>query len=144
MTQTSVAVTPERVRAAQTALRTQDAAEIAKYWSPALRFLVPGSHPFAGWRESLADFITFHRVLHERSGGSIRMEMFSVLVNEQYSIDMNHCSARRAGSDPASTAPSDLLRFDGVDVLKWEDGLVVEGYAAIFGDGTSNWSAFLS
>jgi hypothetical protein len=145
MTQATVQVTPERVRAAQSAMRSQNRDEILKYWSPDVRFLVPGIHPYAGWREGLTEFMSFHDKLVELSGGSIRMEMFSVLVNEDgYSIDMNRCHATRAGAPENSTSPYDSMRFEGCDVLKWENGRVVEGYAAIFGDGMTNWNQFLS
>ncbi|MFC0544874.1 nuclear transport factor 2 family protein [Kutzneria chonburiensis] len=145
MTQTTFQLTPELVKAAQAAMRSRDRDEIAKYWDPGVRFLVPGNHPYAGWREGLDEFMSFHNKLVELSGGSIRMEMFSVLVNEDgYSIDMNRCHATRVGAAPDSTSPYDQMRFEGVDVLKWENGRVVEGYAAIFGEGMTNWNLFLS
>lgn len=146
MTRTSVPLTADRARAAQAALNSRDRDRIAEYWSPSLRFLVPGNHQYAGWCEGLENFIAFRDKLVEVSAGSIRMELITVLVNEAdgYSIDINHCHATRAGAPADSASLYDRLKFDGLDVFKWEHGKIVEGYAAIFGDGMTNFNLFLS
>ncbi|MEO7194905.1 MAG: nuclear transport factor 2 family protein [Pseudonocardiaceae bacterium] len=141
-----VQLTADRAKTAQAALNSRDRNKIAEYWDAEFRFLVPGNHPYAGWCEGLENFISFRDKLVELSGGSIRMDLISVLINETdgYSIDMNHCHATRAGAQACSTSLYDRIQFDGLDAFKWENGKIVEGYAAIFGDGMTNFNLFLS
>jgi hypothetical protein len=67
-----------------------------------------------------------------------------VLVDGEYSVDLNHTTARRGHARPESTSPYDVLDIRGLHALRWRDGKVVEGRGAIFGDGVTNFNSWWS
>lgn len=141
-----VEITPELVGAAYQAVSSGDREKTALYWSEDLRFLAPGNHAHAGWRIGIDDFMAYVQAMLEASGGSWTMQPVTLLINNEdgYSIDANKIHAVRAGAPEGSTSPFDVLDISGVQMLKWENGKVVEGYGGIFGDGGTNYSQWWS
>ncbi|HEU5354845.1 MAG TPA: nuclear transport factor 2 family protein [Actinocrinis sp.] len=137
-------LTEERVRAAYAALGSGDRAQIAQYWAEDMRFLTPGNHPFAGWHNGLDAFVDFMGKVGEASAGSFDIDIAVVLVNDEYSVDLNHTTARRSHAKPESTSPYDVLDINGLHALRWRDGKVVEGRGAIFGDGMTGFNQWWS
>lgn len=138
------ALTVQRVRAAYDALGSRDRDRIAEYWSEELRFLTPGNHPYAGWHNGLAGFIDFMDTVARASDGTFAIDIDVVLVNDEYSVDLNHTTARRGHAKPGSSSPYDVLDIRGLHALRWRDGRIVEGRGAIFGDGVTNFNSWWS
>lgn len=138
-------LTPERVVQAYEALMSGDRRRAAEYWHPQLRFLTPGIHPYAGWHEGLDNFMAFIDKVIEASGGSFQIEPVTILVNDEgYSIDVNRTYGTRAHAPAGSQSPYDRLQIEGLHLLKWENGKVVEGRGAVFGDGLTNFNQWWS
>ncbi|MER6513594.1 nuclear transport factor 2 family protein [Nonomuraea sp. NPDC050227] len=137
-------LTAERLAAAHQALRSGDRERALEYWHPDVRFQSPGNHPYAGWHDGLDAFMGFIKTWQRLAGGTLRMEQIACLVNpvDGYTIDVNRCTAvrRRTGSD--GTSFYEHLQMEGVDLMRWENGRIVEGRGGIFGDGTANFSSF--
>ncbi|GLX05321.1 nuclear transport factor 2 family protein [Microbispora sp. NBRC 16548] len=139
-------LTAARVYEAYDALMSGDLAKAEQYWDPAVRFLTPGHHPYAGWHEGLEAFVAFINKVHEVSGGTFTMDPVTVLVNDVdgYSVDVNRTYATRGHASSDSTSPFDRLEIEGLHLLKWENGRVVEGRGAIFGDGSTAFNMWWS
>jgi hypothetical protein len=138
-------LTPERVTAAYDALMSGDRRRAEEYWDPSVRFLTPGNHQYSGWHEGLDDFMDFIGKVLAASGGSFEIDPVTILINDEgYSIDVNRTRGRRAHAPAGSTSPYDLLQIEGLHLLKWENGRIVEGRGAIFGDGTTNFNQWWS
>lgn len=139
-------ITPELVAAAYEAVSSGNREKAALYWSEDLRFLAPGSHSHAGWRTGIDDFMAYVQGMLDASGGTWSMQPVTLLINNEdgYSIDANHIQAVRKGAAEGSTSPFDVLDISGVQMLKWENGKVVEGAGGIFGDGTTNYTQWWS
>ncbi|MFJ2189023.1 hypothetical protein ACIOJE_13880 [Kitasatospora sp. NPDC087861] len=139
-------ITPELVAAAYEAVTCGDREKTALYWSEDLRFFAPGSHAGSGWRVGLDDFLSYVQDMLKASGGSWTMQPVTLLINNEdgYSVDANKIHAVREGAPEGSTSPFDVLDISGVQMLKWENGKVVEGYGGIFGDGGTNYTQWWS
>ena len=131
-------VTEELVRNAYQALATGNKAEISKYWAENMVWLVPGHNPLSGWYHGLDAFIAFMQRVGELSGGSFKMEVITVMVNDHYSTDVTNNQGTRAGN------PDLKLNIDVGHVLRWYDGKVIAGKGGIFGDGTTQYDQFWS
>ncbi|MEV7027954.1 nuclear transport factor 2 family protein [Kitasatospora sp. NPDC093558] len=138
-------LTAERVTAAYDALMSGDRAKAAEYWDPRVRFLTPGNHTYAGWHEGLDAFMDFIDVLGRAAGGTFVIEPVTILVNaaDGYTVDVNKTYGSRAHATDG-TSPYDRLQIEGMHLLKWEDGRIVEGRGAIFGDGQTNFNLWWS
>ncbi|GAB7104186.1 nuclear transport factor 2 family protein [Streptomyces phaeofaciens] len=132
-------LTRERVEAAYAALLTGDRDKITEYWSEDLRFQMPGNHQFAGWFTGLDDYLEKMAKLMEACGGRITSETVSVLVNEQdgISVDIYRLDGYRAHAEEGATSPYERLQVEGVHVLRWENGRIVEGRSGLFADGVT-------
>jgi hypothetical protein len=65
------------------------------------------------------------------------------MTNDEYSADVTHNLGFRAGFDETTAkVPFTKLDINVVHVLRWENGKVVEGKGAIYGDGTTNFDQF--
>ncbi|MER6531767.1 nuclear transport factor 2 family protein [Streptomyces sp. NPDC001508] len=139
-------ITPQLVAAAYEAVSSGDREKTALYWSEDLRFLAPGTHAHAGWRVGIDDFLAYVQGMLEASGESWNMTPITLLINNEdgYSIDVNSIHAVRHGAPEGSTSPFDVLDISGVQMLKWENGKVVEGYGGIFGAGATNYDQWWS
>lgn len=128
------------------ALMSGDRAKAAEYWAEDLRFLTPGNHPYAGWHEGLDAFLDFIGVVLTASGGSFTIEPVTILVNaeEGYTVDVNKTYGTRSHAAADAQSPYDRLSIEGLHLLRWEGGKVVEGRGAIFGDGTTNFNLWWS
>jgi ketosteroid isomerase-like protein len=138
------ALTVQHVRAAYEALGSGDRDRIAEYWAEDMRFLTPGNHPYAGWHNGLDGFVAFMHTVDKASNGTFMIDIDVVLVDGEYSVDLNHTTARRGHARPESTSPYDVLDIRGLHALRWRDGKVVEGRGAIFGDGVTNFNSWWS
>ncbi|GAA1144832.1 hypothetical protein F4556_002856 [Kitasatospora gansuensis] len=138
-------LTADHVTAAYDALMSGDRAKAAEYWDPQVRFLTPGNHTFAGWHEGLENFMDFIDTVGKASGGTFQIEPVTILINEAdgYTVDVNKTSGSRAHATE-SASPYDRLEIEGLHLLKWENGKVVEGRGAIFGDGLTNFNLWWS
>ncbi|MFC4035393.1 nuclear transport factor 2 family protein [Streptomyces polygonati] len=138
------AVTAELIFDAYVALVSGDRRQAVKYWAEDLRFLVPGRHAQAGWREGLDDLLAFRRALDEASGGSFTADPVTSMINDDHSMDVVRVHAVRAGAPAGSTSPYDVLDGRSMQVFRWSEGRVVEGYAGWFGDGAINYEQWWS
>lgn len=138
-------INADRVTAAYDALMSGDRAKAAEYWDEDLRFLTPGNHQFSGWHVGLEAFMDFIDTVGKASGGSFVIEPVTILVNDQdgYTVDVNKTYGSRAHASH-SESPYDRLQIEGLHLLKWENGKVVEGRGAIFGDGLTNFNQWWS
>ncbi|MEU8086630.1 nuclear transport factor 2 family protein [Micromonospora sp. NPDC049101] len=138
-------LTPQRVKDAYDALMSGDRARAAEYWDPEVRFLTPGNHQYAGWHEGLETFLDFIDKVQEASGGSFVIDPVTILVNDEgYSIDVNRTSGTRAHAAAGAESPFERLQIEGLHLLKWVNGRIVEGRGAIFGDGVTNFNQWWS
>lgn len=139
-------LTIQRVHRAYDALGSGDIDRALEYWDPAVRFLTPGNHTYAGWHEGIEAFMAFMAKVDEISAGTFRMEPYTVLVNvaDGYSVDVNKTYATRSHAAPGGVSPYLELEIEGLHVLKWENGRVVEGRGAIFGDGMTRFNQWWS
>jgi ketosteroid isomerase-like protein len=135
----SPAVTIERIHKAYAALISRDREEAVKYWSEDVRLLVPGRHVEAGWRVGLDSLLDFRRAVDEASGLTFTAELLTTMINGQESMDVVHVHAVRAGAPADSTSPFDVLDGRAVQVFRWSEGRIVEGYTGWFGDGASHY-----
>ncbi|MDP9313445.1 MAG: nuclear transport factor 2 family protein [Chloroflexota bacterium] len=137
-------VTPELVGKAYQALASGDLEQIRQYWANDMRWLVPGHNPLSGWYNGLDEFLSFMQQVGALSGNSFNMEAIAVLTNDEYSADVTHNVGYRAGNQVSGEVPYLKLDIDVVHVLRWQDGKVIEGRGAIFGDGTTQFDLFWS
>jgi hypothetical protein len=138
-------LTIERVQAAYTALGTLDYAKAAEYWHEDVRWNSPGNHQYAGWHEGLETFLAFLAKVGEVSAGTWASTSMLTFVDpsNRYSADVSRTVARRAGAAGPQT-PYDALAIEGVHLLKWLDGRVIEGRGAMFEDGLTNFNLWWS
>lgn len=136
--QRAVRLTEERVRRAYDALASGDRQSIEEYWDKDMVWLVPGHNPLSGWKRGLDEFLTFMDKVGKLSDNSFQMAWESILITEDYSADIRHNTGHRAGDE------NRRLNIDVVHVLRWRDGKVIEGKAAIYGDGTAQYDEFWS
>jgi ketosteroid isomerase-like protein len=130
-------LTPDRVTSAYKALATGDRNLIAEFWAENMVWQVPGHNHLSGWYHSLDEFLGFMGQVGALSGGSFNMETISTLVEGEWSADITRNRGKRADSDKA-------MDIEVVHVLRWQDGKVVAGRGAIFGDGTTEYDQFWS
>lgn len=132
-------LTRERVEAAYASLATADPAKIREYWSDDLRFQMPGHHQFSGWFVGLPAYLDKLRKLHEACGGRLKPVTLNIFVDPTVgvSVDVYRLDGFRAGADESSTSPYDRLLIEGVHELHWENGKIVMGRSALFGDGVT-------
>jgi ketosteroid isomerase-like protein len=126
------------VQKAYEALGTLDDKIMSAYWDENMVWQVPGHNPLSGWYHGRQAFIDFMKRVGELSGGSFRMQLISVMTNDDYSTDVTNNQGSRAG------APDVKLNIDVAHVLRWRDGKVVAGKGGIFGDGTDQYDHFWS
>ncbi|WP_405013586.1 nuclear transport factor 2 family protein [Kitasatospora sp. NBC_01539] len=133
----AVKLTPRRVRAAYEALDGGDRAEIAQYWAEDLTWSVPGDNPLTGQYKGLDAFLEYVRTRSELSGGTFRSEAEQIMIDGHLSVYLCRNSALRAGDDCSCA-----LVVDAIQLLHWEDGKVVSGQEAFFGDGATGSNTF--
>ncbi|MFJ1805560.1 MULTISPECIES: nuclear transport factor 2 family protein [unclassified Streptomyces] len=138
------AITPELIEKAYVALVSCDREEAAKYWSEDVRFSVPGRHVQAGWHVGLDELLAFRRALTDTAGGKFEVEMVTSMIDGNECMDVVKVHAVRPDAPEGSTSPYDVLDALGVQVFRWEDGLIVEGRAGFFGDGATNYDQWWS
>jgi uncharacterized protein len=128
----------ELVQKAYAALGTGKKEECAKYWDQNMVWQVPGHNPLSGWYHGLDAFLGFMKRVGELSGGSFRMDVVTMMVNDDYSTDVTRNRGTRAGN------PDVKLDIDVAHVLRWRNGKVVAGKGGIMGDGTDQYDHFWS
>ncbi|WP_437931171.1 nuclear transport factor 2 family protein [Sorangium sp. So ce291] len=140
----AIPITPQLVNDAYAALASGDLGTIRQYWSQDLVWLVPGHHALAGAYRGLDAFLDFMRKTAQLSNNSFRMDLITVLTNDEYSADVTHNLGFRTKTAEDTTSPYSKLDIDVIHLLRWRDGKVIEGRGAIFGDGTSRFDQFWS
>ncbi|MDZ4769598.1 MAG: ester cyclase family protein [Chloroflexota bacterium] len=135
-------VTAELVGKAYEALASGNRAEIEKYWDTDMKWLVPGHNPLSGWHYGLDGFLGFMGQVGAMSAHSFNMNAITVLVNDEWSVDVTHNTGYRAGSEGTGTVPYTKLDIDVAHLLRWRNGKIIEGRAGIFGDGTNEYDLF--
>lgn len=131
-------LTEERVIAAYDALDSGDRAVIERYWDSDMVWLTPGESEVSGRHVGLTGFLDFMRVMGEVTGMTMRMERLGLFVDGDTAVVLAHNAADRAGD------PTRRLDIDEVHVLNWRNGKIVEGKAALFGTGTSEFGQFVA
>ena len=129
-------ITSAQVASAYAALATGQRERIAQHWAHDMRWLVPGHNRLSGWKNNLDEFIGFMAEVGRLSANSFRMDSIAVMVADNFSADVTHNVGNRAGE------PNRILDIDVIHFLTWQDGKVIEGRGAIFGDGTAQYDAF--
>jgi uncharacterized protein len=139
-------LTRERVDAAYAALMTGDRDKITEYWDENLRFQMPGNHQFAGWYVGLDDYLNKMGKLGEASGGRLTADTLHVLIDQVagISIDVYRLDGYRAHAEEGTTSPYERLQVEGVHMLRWENGRIVEGRSALFADGVTRGNLWWS
>jgi ketosteroid isomerase-like protein len=139
-------LTTERVLAAYDAMGTGDRKRMLEYWDPEVRWQTPGHHPFSGWHEGLDAFLAFNEIVEKASAGTFQAEIYAILVNDAagFSADASRTTARRAHAPLDSRSPYDWLEVEGIHLLRWRDGRIVEGRGTMLGDGSTNFSQWWS
>lgn len=139
-------LTRERVEAAYAALMTGDRDKIAEYWDENLRFEMPGHHQFSGWYNGLDDYLGKMGKLGEAHGGRFAATTRHILVLPEagVSIDVYELDGYRPGAPEGTISPYDRLQVEGVHMLRWENGRIVEGRSALFGDGVTRGNLWWS
>ena len=132
-------LTRERLAAAYEALLSRDRGKVLEYWSENVRFEMPGNHQYAGWYEDLDQYLHKMDKLMEACGGVIQVETLDVLLNEEdgVSIDVFRLSSTRANAPDGVTSPYEQLEIEGVHLLRWRDGRIIEGRGGLFGDAAT-------
>lgn len=136
-------VTADMVANAYEALASGDRARIEQYWDANMVWLVPGHNQLSGLYRSLDQFLEFMGTVGALSGNSFRMDRTAVMLSDEYSADVTRNVGYRDG-DEMGQLPYRQLDIDVVHVLRWQDGRIVEGRGAIFGDGTTQYDQFWS
>lgn len=139
-------LTRERVEAAYASLLTGDRDKILEYWSEDVRFQMPGNHQYAGWFEGIDDYLEKMGKLMAATGGRIKATTHHVLVNEAegVSVDVYELDGYRDYAEEGVTSPYERLQVEGVHMLKWENGKIVEGRSALFADGVTRGNLWWS
>jgi pSer/pThr/pTyr-binding forkhead associated (FHA) protein len=138
-------LSPETVSAAYDALASGDLSRIRQHWDDGISWWVPGSSPIAGWQRGLEAFIAYLRHLAALSGNSLRSETQSVLTGSEQAAVLLRVSGYRAGyNENNSRKPHTRLDVELVQVLRWQNGKIVEGRTAIFGEGLAEYDQFWS
>jgi uncharacterized protein len=132
--------TGERVEEAHRALASGRLDEIARYYHEDLRWLVPGGHELAGWYRGRDALLSLMARAGKLTGGSFAMQRRAVLIGDGYSADLCRNTGTRADAPAGSVSPYDRLDMDVLHLLRWEDGRVVEGRDALFGDDATAFS----
>ena len=127
-----------RVIAAYDALGTGDPAQIDEYWDPDMTWLVPGTAPVSGLKRGRDEFLKFMTTIGELSGNSFQMQRNGILIAGDLSADITHNTGTRAHD------PKRQLDIDVVHILTWNNGKVIDGRGAIFGNGTQQYNQFWS
>ncbi|MBV9490487.1 MAG: nuclear transport factor 2 family protein [Verrucomicrobia bacterium] len=131
-------LTSELVTAAYDALASGSKKRCQQYWADDMVWLVPGHNQLSGIKNGLDEFLAFMQRVGQLSGNSFRMDPIALLITGDYSADITHNVGHRAGDE------SRVLDINVIHLLRWRDGKVVEGRAAIFGDGTAQYDQFWS
>jgi predicted ester cyclase/ketosteroid isomerase-like protein len=133
-------ITPERVKEAYDALASGDIVRIRQYWADDMVWQVPGHNELSGWYYSLDEFLAFMGKVGEFSDHSFRMDQIAgqVLVTGDYSVDLTRNRGYRKGDQEKT------MDIEVAHVLRWQDGKVIAGRGAIFGDGSTEYDQFWS
>jgi ketosteroid isomerase-like protein len=137
-------ISREQVERAYAALASGDLNRIALFYSEDLSWVVPGNHPLAGRYRGRAAFLSMMEHAAKLTGGTFRMERQAVMTGDGFSSDVCRNTARRLGTPEDSTSPYDWLDVTVFHLLRWEDGLIVEGHDGLFGDDATAFSQFWS
>jgi len=132
---------------ASAALLSGDRDRALEFFVPEFRFLTPGNHPFSGWHEGLERVQDFLKLWYSASGGTLKFTSEAVLVNQDAGqlIDVIHVEARRANAPEGSESLYDRLWFNAVDHFNFNaDNMMVQGQAAMFGEGLLNFNLWWS
>ena len=131
-------LTSQTVNDAYAALASGDKKRCQQYWADDMVWLVPGHNQLSGLKHGLDEFLGFMQKVGQLSGNSFHMDPIALLITDDYSADVTHNLGHRAGD------PSRVLDINVVHLLRWRNGKIVEGRAAIFGDGTAQYDQFWS
>ena len=133
-------ITPEHVKEAYAALTSGDMEKIKQYWAEEMVWQVPGHNRLSGWYHGRDAFLAFMGTVNQLSGNSFRMENVAgqVIVTGEYSADMTRNHGNRANQ------PEKTMDIEVCHILRWEDGKVIAGKSAIFGDGATEYDQFWS
>lgn len=133
-------ITPEHVQEAYASLASGDINKIRQYWAQEMVWQVPGHNELSGWYYSLDEFLAFMGNVGEMSDHSFNMQLVAgkVLVTGDYSVDLTRNRGHRTGQ------PDKTMDIEVAHVLRWQDGKVIAGKGAIFGDGTTEYDQFWS
>jgi ketosteroid isomerase-like protein len=129
-------ITSEQVTAAYAALATGQRDRIAQHFAENMHWLVPGHNQLSGWKNNLNEFFEFMVTVGSLSDNSFRMDRMALMTADNFSADVTRNTGYRAGE------PNRRLDIDVIHWITWQDGKVIEGRGAIFGDGTTQYDAF--
>ncbi|MGB8215363.1 MAG: nuclear transport factor 2 family protein [Anaerolineales bacterium] len=133
-------ITPEHVKETYAALASGDLERIKQYWAEDMVWQVPGHNQLSGWYFGRDEFLAFMAKVGQLSGNSFRMENIAgqVVVTGEYSADITRNTGNRAEKADKT------LDIEVVHVLRWQNGKVIAGKGAIFGDGATEYDQFWS
>ena len=138
-------VTQELVSDAYAALASGDMNRIKEYWDEDVSWLIPGQNPLSGWHRGLPKFIEYLKKVGSLTGNSMKTQSISVLVGGDYSASVSKFSGYRAGySESNAQKPDTKLDVEIIQLLRWQNGKIIEGRSSIFGEGASEYDRFWS
>ncbi|MGW9048126.1 nuclear transport factor 2 family protein [Streptomyces lydicus] len=140
------AVSKERLLAAYAALESGNRDRILEFWDEELRWEVPGHQPNSGWYEGLDAYLALRKTVARAAGGTFKVEISGVYVDAEAgrTVDIRRTTGRRAHAPEDSRSPYHWLDIEGVHILKWHNGRVVEGRGAVIGNGEANFHLWWS
>jgi hypothetical protein len=100
------------------AFNAGDLSTISELVAPTVEYIVPGRSPIAGHAHGLAALLELLGRAKERSGGSLRLDLRSVLADDEHLFAYGRVSAVRNGKK---------LDSDHCVVFRFADGKIVEG-----------------
>jgi len=108
-----------RLRALFEAFASGDIATLRTFFAPSFVWHVSSPKRFAGDRHNWSEFQDYLGLLRRETGGTMRLEPFELFADDAHGIALLRISRSRSGRSVSNFA---------VQVVRFEDGLVVEGW----------------
>ncbi len=107
-----------RYRRMMTAFNANDLSVIHEVVAENVDYVVPGKSPIAGHTHDIAGLIRMLSLGKELSGGTLKLDLRSVVADDQYLFVYGRIHAERAGR---------VFDSDHCVVFRFEHGKIVEG-----------------
>ncbi|MBN1148252.1 MAG: FHA domain-containing protein [Anaerolineales bacterium] len=138
-------VSAEMVAKAYEALASGDTNRIKEYWDEEIAWLIPGRNPLSGWHRGLDAFIDYLKRVSALTSNNIKTQPVALTVGDGYSASISKVVGYRAGfNENNAQKPNTMLDVELVQTLRWQNGKIIEGRSALFGEGAYEYDQFWS